>query len=107
MSKEYIEREEVIKILEHYDLSSGSTLGCHSGAIECAIFAIKMLPAAADVAPVRHGRWVHDHYEKCTEQFEIVKCSNCGIKMYAIALSVKDANYCRNCGAKMDGGVKE
>ena len=57
----------------------------------------------ADVVPVRHGRWVHDHYEKCTEQFEIVKCSNCGIKMYAIALSVKDANYCRNCGAKMDG----
>lgn len=51
MSKEYIEREEVIKILEHYDLSSGSTLGCHSGAIECAIFAIKMLPAA-DVVPV-------------------------------------------------------
>lgn len=59
MSKEYIEREEVIKILEHYDLSSGSTLGCHSGAIECAIFAIKMLPTA-DVAPVvrcKDCRW--------------------------------------------------
>lgn len=27
MSKEYIDREEVIKILEQYDLSSGSTLG--------------------------------------------------------------------------------
>ena len=51
MAKEYIEREEVIKILEQYDLSSGSTLGCHSGAIECAISAIEMLPAA-DVAPV-------------------------------------------------------
>lgn len=50
MSKEYIDREEVTKILEHYDLSSGSTLGCHSGAIECAISAIEMLPAA-DVAP--------------------------------------------------------
>lgn len=50
MNKEYIEREEVTKILEHYDLSSGSTLGCHSGAIECAISAIEMLPAA-DVAP--------------------------------------------------------
>lgn len=50
MSKEYIDREKVIKILKQYDLSSGSTLGCHSGAIECAIFAIEMLPAA-DVAP--------------------------------------------------------
>ena len=39
MSKEYIDREEVIKILERYDLSSGSTHGCHSGAIECAISA--------------------------------------------------------------------
>lgn len=53
MSKEYIEREEVIKILEHYDLSSGSTLGCHSGAIECAISAIEMLPAADVVEAVR------------------------------------------------------
>lgn len=51
MSKEYIDREEVIKIIEQYDLSSGSTLGCHSGAIECAISAIEMLPAA-DVAEV-------------------------------------------------------
>lgn len=51
MNKEYIEREEVTKILEHYDLSSGSTLGCHSGAIECAISAIEMLPAV-DVAEV-------------------------------------------------------
>lgn len=51
MSKEYIDREEAIKILEHYDLSSGSILGYHSGAIECAISAIEMLPAA-DVAPV-------------------------------------------------------
>lgn len=57
MSKEYIDREEVIKILEQYDLSSGSTLGCHSGAIECAISAIEMLPAA-DVTPVVHGRWI-------------------------------------------------
>lgn len=56
MSKEYVRLEEVIKILEHYDLSSGSTLGCHSGAIECAISAIEMLPAA-DVAPVVHERW--------------------------------------------------
>ena len=51
MDKEYVGREEVIKSLEHYDLSSGSTLGYHSGAIECAISEIEMLPAA-DVAPV-------------------------------------------------------
>lgn len=44
MIKEYVRLEEVIKILEHYDLSSGSTFGYHSGAIECAIAEIEMLP---------------------------------------------------------------
>ena len=53
MDKEYVGREEVIKILEHYDLSSGSTLGYHSGAIECAISEIEMLPAADVVEVVR------------------------------------------------------
>ena len=101
MSKEYIEREAALeKVIEvkHRDPElSGVVLHRYIKEND-----LKDIPAA-DVAPVRHGRWVHDHYEKCTEQFEIVKCSNCGIKMYAIALSVKDANYCRNCGAKMDG----
>ena len=53
---------------------------------------------AADVAPVRHGRWewlgrraVEYGYEKH------LRCSVCGwTKWYY------DANYCPNCGAKMD-----
>lgn len=90
MSKEYIEREEVIKVLEHYDLSSGSTLGCHSGAIECAIFAIKMLPAA-DVAPVRRGRWL--------EEDGIQICSECGEEH---EWEDYRAPYCDTCGAKMN-----
>lgn len=36
---------------------------------------------AADVAPVRHGWWLHSHYENC----------------------VRGGNYCPNCGARMDG----
>lgn len=61
---------------------------------------IDELPAA-DVAPVRHGRWVHSHYENCSEQFEIVKCSCCGHKAYAMAFYVRSGNYCPNCGAAM------
>ena len=59
MDKEYVGREEVIKILEHYDLSSGSTLGYHSGAIECAISEIEMLPAAdvVDVVRCKDCKW--------------------------------------------------
>ena len=100
---EYIDREEAIKTLEHYDLSSSSTLGCHSGAIECAIFAIEMLPAA-DVAPVVHGQWigVDSSFWKPTHSTDIpvfrktYRCSECG-RRTAIA-----ENYCPNCGAKMD-----
>lgn len=58
---------------------------------------------AADVAPVRHGKWVHSRYENCSEQFEMVKCSCCGREAYAMAFYVRDGNYCPNCGAKMDG----
>lgn len=102
MSKEYIDREEVIKILEHYDLSSGSTPGYHSGAIECAISEIEMLPAA-DVAEVRHGRWTiaeDDYYG-----LNIVKCSVCHEEWcFEERDDVFDLNYhyCPNCGSLMD-----
>ena len=90
MSKEYIDREEVIKILEQYDLSSGSTLGCHSGAIECAISAIEMLPAA-DVTQVRRGRWI--------EEDGIQICSECGEEHEWEGYR---APYCDTCGARMN-----
>ena len=64
---------------------------------------INSIPAA-DVAPVVHGRWIHSRYEDCSEQFELVKCSQCNHEAYAMAIYVHDGNYCPNCGAKMDGG---
>lgn len=65
---------------------------------------IEALPAA-DVAPVVHGRWIHSRYEDCSEQFELVKCSNCNHEAYAMAFYVRGGNYCPACGAKMDGGA--
>lgn len=52
---------------------------------------------AADVSPVRHGRWIYG------EDIDI-QCSVCG----ADALTEGDyrqtrSNYCPNCGARMDG----
>lgn len=60
---------------------------------------------AADVAPVVRGLWIHSRYEDCSEQFELVKCSQCNHEAYAMALYVRGGNYCPNCGAKMDGGA--
>ena len=44
----------------------------------------------ADVAPVRHGRWINHGWSTV--------CSECG-EDDAFA----KRNYCPNCGAKMDG----
>ena len=101
MDKEYVGREEVIKILEHYDLSSGSTLGYHSGAIECAISEIGMLPAA-DVAEVRHGKWIQPHWKNSNY---CCNCSECGGEaMHADYQWDKNGIYplCPHCGAIMD-----
>lgn len=48
---------------------------------------------AADVAPVRHGRWI-DAREYCGDYM----CSNC-----EALYGTNKFNYCPNCGARMDG----
>ena len=53
---------------------------------EAAIFKIP----PADVAPVRHGKWLH-------RKNGVAYCSECEVD------TVEDeTNYCPNCGAKMD-----
>ena len=47
---------------------------------------------SADVAPVRHGRWVDT-------DSEFAQCSLCKYPVYA---AWNSTNYCPNCGAKMD-----
>ena len=56
-------------------------------------------------APVVHARWIHSRYEDCSEQFELVKCSQCNHEAYAMAFYVRGGNYCPACGAKMNGGA--
>jgi hypothetical protein len=62
--------------------------------------AINSVPAA-DVAPVRHGRWVFDG----SDFADIWKCTACGEDWY-FEYDPRDAetlvNYCPDCGAKMD-----
>ena len=61
--------------------------------------ALNRIPAA-DVAPVRHGRWIEQ--EKYT--FGVMyDCSICGDRILDNGHSW---NYCPNCGAKMDGGAE-
>ena len=56
------------------------------GKFEAAILKIPV----ADVAPVRHGKWLH-------RKNGVAYCSECEVD------TVEDeTNYCPNCGAKMD-----
>ena len=86
---EYIEREEVERVIE--GLAGGFDY------IECgwkfAVKKIKEVPAA-DVVPVRHGRWLN--YDD-TERFT-ANCSLCG----SCIDTRFSMNYCPNCGARMD-----
>ena len=59
--------------------------------------AISIIPAA-DVAPVRHGKWMPFHAEFAGD---IQYCSVC-----EIGFSDRTA-YCPHCGAVMDGWRKE
>ena len=78
---EYIEREATLKEAESRIMWGASATAVYE--------AIQEAPAA-DVEPVRHGRWMNKGSLSC-------RCSECGCK------SNKETQWCPNCGAKMDG----
>ena len=94
---EYIKREEAIRaILNDYPEQVGYS---REDAADC----IRYMPAA-DVAPVRHGRWVETRItryngDKPYTQFAH-SCSQC--KYLNKKKKGWHTNYCPNCGAKMD-----
>lgn len=54
---------------------------------------------AADVVPVKHGRWIeHHNYFQGFYGNTDYKCSVCGLERDWLG----GANYCPNCGAKME-----
>ena len=90
---EYIKREQAIKIAEYYGIKNGSALGRHSGIADCIAESISIIPPA-DVAPVRHGRWICKR--KGYEEYECSVChgmdSNCS-DYYADHV-VTEQEYC-------------
>ena len=60
---------------------------------------LKEYEDAADVAPVRHGRWIDAYPDiEANPMFMYGICSECGFEQ---GIS-KYLNYCPNCGAKME-----
>lgn len=84
---EYIERELAIEALSRGE-------GCGN---VCRRAIERIL--AADVVPVRHGRWINAYPDiEPNPMFMYGICSECGFEQ---GIS-KYLNYCPNCGAKMD-----
>lgn len=95
MMAEYIEREDAIGMLR------GSAIAKYPLSFYFGIFAsadeLEKLPAA-DVAPVRHGRWI-----SIICSYGTPKCSVCDWSIpYSEDSRLDATNYCPNCGAKMD-----
>ena len=86
---EYIEREAAIK--ELMNDAPGQVGYSREDAADC----IRYMDAA-DVAPVRHGRW-----EEASDGDGIV-CPFCRTDFCTIIYNTEYFNYCPNCGAKMD-----
>ena len=102
---EYIDRGALIEWLKRIrliDLSDGRGL-CRVIMEDDFKKAIKKMPKGiiADVAPVRHGRWVHlGGDEWC--------CSACGFVITTEGSWDKPTKkYCEDCGAKMGGGDRD
>lgn len=107
---EYISRETALKKLQMQllDLEAGQDKGEYSelcenrgarDALDEAIYDIRTLKAA-DVQPVKHGRW--KYYEN-NGIIDTYICTNCQGKVeMAIDVDSSSFKYCPNCGARMD-----
>ena len=83
---DYIRREDALFALRKAERGGSMTALTR---LERAYAEIREMPAA-DVAVVRHGRWIH-------HEDGVFTCSECG------NAESNDSYYCRLCGAKMDG----
>lgn len=106
----YIDREALVEWLKRIplkDLSDGRGL-CRVIFEEDFKRAIKKIPKGiiADVAPVRHGRWIEPaclYYG--AKQYECSLChSDTFWRKHSITVKYP---YCPNCGCRMDGGDDE
>ena len=89
---EYIEREAAQTSCRKYSFAESYD----AFAVDCIL---KSIPAA-DVSPVRHGRWERVIPSKSSAKWSTkVSCSSCHSAGYT------HHKYCPNCGAKMDGGA--
>ena len=94
---DYIEREFALNVLCRencgHNYEANKCNNCYTSNF------INYLPAA-DVAEVKHGKWVEPHWRNSVS---CANCSICGAEAYHYDFHgvQKTYRYCPNCGAKM------
>ena len=83
---EYIRRDGLLRKFNIDDMMNvnGTLISLHDARETISNF------PAADVAPVRHGKWVHSRYENCSEQFEMVRENVFTFKELQFECAMKD-----------------
>lgn len=67
----------------------------HVHAVEDCLEIVRDMPTV-DAEPVKHGRWIETNDDKKK------RCSECDVIHLIAQYPHGNANYCPNCGAKMD-----
>ena len=101
MQKEYITKDRAKQFVCRHCNKVCSEEPCEPS--DCDWMAFIDKEPAADVAPVRHGRWIQPHWKNSNY---CCNCSECGREaMHADYQWDKNGIYplCPHCGAKMDG----
>ena len=119
MMAEYIEREKLYEFLtEQLDKETGMYSKGRNNGINIARSALHNMEItpSADVAPVRHGRWLWDVETHGDPMYGVdedfgYRCSECKVwaDEYGVDGDIYEEppthilHYCPNCGARMDG----
>ena len=96
----YIDREALEVELNHrlnFLMGENGEYDHYTSGFDEAVTRVENFPDA-DVAPVRHGKWLYADYYDIGDV-----CSECDWDSKMIHPSYR---YCPNCGAKMDGGAE-
>lgn len=99
---DYIKREDAVRRIAVLIAAEAESDGYEDqpmeNYIEYASEDLTDIPSA-DVAPVRHGRWID-------EEPTVIKCSACGEEfndeIVYMTCPYNNLRYCPGCGAKMD-----
>ena len=92
---EYIEREALEVDLNHrlnFLMGENGEYDHYTSGFDEAVTRVENFPAA-DVAPVRHGKWLYGDYYDIGDV-----CSECD---WDSKMTHPSYRYCPNCGAKM------